>query len=234
MDDEKLLMGDICQNSGFFQLEPGPNKKAISLPLRDEDYTEDIKEVQAYLDKGHVPEYQQRDKLLPLHGPTFVEVIVTTDSGGDILSQRPQGSQRQHNGLKIRMDEWTRLDAKASPMLDLAGMAQPRREAPRQVEMAYWPGGLLAAYHYINVVYRNVVKPSHPEPRALGRPFFKYFWNNGVILITDDFIVSILIVKKIVRPGCSQEVLNVAVSSMSSLARILSALSSEPKPRASL
>ncbi|KAI8027315.1 Pyrophosphate--fructose 6-phosphate 1-phosphotransferase subunit alpha [Camellia lanceoleosa] len=51
MDDEKLLMGDICQNSGFFQLEPGPNKKAISLPLRDEDYTEDIKEVQAYLDK---------------------------------------------------------------------------------------------------------------------------------------------------------------------------------------
>ncbi|THF94181.1 hypothetical protein TEA_004444 [Camellia sinensis var. sinensis] len=41
-------------------------------------------------------------------------------------------------------------------------------------------------------------------------------------------------VKKIVRPGCSQEVLNVAVSSMSSLARILSALSSEPKPRASL
>ncbi|KAI8027218.1 Pyrophosphate--fructose 6-phosphate 1-phosphotransferase subunit alpha [Camellia lanceoleosa] len=54
MDDEKLLMGDICQNSGFFQLEPGPNKKAISLPLRDEDYTEDIKEVQAYLDKLRV------------------------------------------------------------------------------------------------------------------------------------------------------------------------------------
>ncbi|CAL5381039.1 unnamed protein product [Camellia sinensis] len=41
-------------------------------------------------------------------------------------------------------------------------------------------------------------------------------------------------VKKIVRPGCSQEVLNVAVSSMSSLARILSAMSSKPKPRASL
>ncbi|KAI7980720.1 E3 ubiquitin-protein ligase UPL6 [Camellia lanceoleosa] len=80
------------QNSGFFQLEPGPNKKAISLPLRDEDYTEDIKDVHAYLDK----------------------------------------------------------------------------------------------------------------------------------------------VKKIVRPGCSQEVLNVAVSSMSSLARILSAMSSKPKPRASL
>ncbi|KAI8025722.1 Pyrophosphate--fructose 6-phosphate 1-phosphotransferase subunit alpha [Camellia lanceoleosa] len=80
------------QNSGFFQLEPGPNKKANSLPLRDEDYTEDLKEVQAYLDK----------------------------------------------------------------------------------------------------------------------------------------------VKKIVRPGCSQEVLNVAVSSMSSLARILSAMSSKPKPRASL
>ncbi|CAL5331176.1 unnamed protein product [Camellia sinensis] len=100
MDDEKLLMGDICQNSGFFQLEPGPNKKAISLPLRDEDYTEDIKEVQAYLDK-------------------------------------------------------------------LCGLG---------VDM----------------------------------------------------------VKKIVRPGCSQQVLNVAVSSMSSLARILSALSSEPKPRASL
>ncbi|CAL5331180.1 unnamed protein product [Camellia sinensis] len=39
------------QNSGFFQLEPGPNKKAVSLPLRDEDYTEDIKDVQAYLDK---------------------------------------------------------------------------------------------------------------------------------------------------------------------------------------
>ncbi|CAL5382515.1 unnamed protein product [Camellia sinensis] len=42
------------------------------------------------------------------------------------------------------------------------------------------------------------------------------------------------LVKKIVRPGCSQEVLNVAVSSMSSLARILSAMSSKPKPRASL
>ncbi|CAL5331178.1 unnamed protein product [Camellia sinensis] len=92
MDDEKLLMDAICQNSGFFQLEPGPNKKAISLPLRDEDYTEDIKDVPAYLDK----------------------------------------------------------------------------------------------------------------------------------------------VKKIVRPGCSKEVLNVAVSSMSSLTRILSAMSSEPKPRASL
>ncbi|KAI8026946.1 E3 ubiquitin-protein ligase UPL6 [Camellia lanceoleosa] len=91
VDEDEIIVGGT-QNSGFFQLEPGPNKKAISLPLRDEDYTEDIKDVHAYLDK----------------------------------------------------------------------------------------------------------------------------------------------VKKIVRPGCSQEVLNVAVSSMSSLARILSAMSSKPKPRASL
>ncbi|XP_052194000.1 pyrophosphate--fructose 6-phosphate 1-phosphotransferase subunit alpha-like [Diospyros lotus] len=40
--------------------------------------------------------------------------------------------------------------------------------------------------------------------------------------------------KKIVRPGCSQEVLDVAVSSMSSLVRILSVTSPTPKPHASL
>ncbi|XP_057499219.1 pyrophosphate--fructose 6-phosphate 1-phosphotransferase subunit alpha-like [Actinidia eriantha] len=41
-------------------------------------------------------------------------------------------------------------------------------------------------------------------------------------------------VKKIVRLGCSQEVLNVAVSSMSSVVGILSVMSSKPKPHASL
>ncbi|CAA2934007.1 pyrophosphate--fructose 6-phosphate 1-phosphotransferase subunit alpha-like [Olea europaea subsp. europaea] len=41
-------------------------------------------------------------------------------------------------------------------------------------------------------------------------------------------------VKKIASPGCSQEVLNVALSLMSTLVRILSAMSLEQYPRASL
>ncbi|KAH7863909.1 hypothetical protein Vadar_023275 [Vaccinium darrowii] len=40
--------------------------------------------------------------------------------------------------------------------------------------------------------------------------------------------------KKIVRPGCSQEVLNIALGSMSSIVGTLSMMSSKPKPRASL
>ncbi|KAK2967895.1 hypothetical protein RJ640_001564 [Escallonia rubra] len=41
-------------------------------------------------------------------------------------------------------------------------------------------------------------------------------------------------VKKIVRPGCSEEVLNVALSSLSSLAKVLFAMSSKIKPNACL
>lgn len=41
---------DIHQSSGHFQFEPGPNKD-ISLCLQDQDYTENVKEVQVYLDK---------------------------------------------------------------------------------------------------------------------------------------------------------------------------------------
>ncbi|KAK3009016.1 hypothetical protein RJ639_013846 [Escallonia herrerae] len=41
-------------------------------------------------------------------------------------------------------------------------------------------------------------------------------------------------VKKIVRPGCSEEVLNVALSSLSSLAKVLSDMSSKIKPNSCL
>ncbi|KAG2696771.1 hypothetical protein I3843_07G072900 [Carya illinoinensis] len=41
-------------------------------------------------------------------------------------------------------------------------------------------------------------------------------------------------VKKIAKPGCSEEVLNVALSSMSSLVNLLSSMSSRSKTLASL
>lgn len=45
-----VLMVDIRQNSGHFQFEPGPNKD-ISLCSQDQQYAENVKEVQVYLDK---------------------------------------------------------------------------------------------------------------------------------------------------------------------------------------
>ncbi|KAI8545593.1 hypothetical protein RHMOL_Rhmol07G0051500 [Rhododendron molle] len=108
------------QSSGHFQFEPGPNKD-ISLCLQDQEYTENVKEVQVYL-----------DKVCPI----------------SILGSCGQVLQRDK--------------------------------------------------------------------------------------LVSSVMFSILEVRKIVRPGCSQELLNIALSSMSSLVGILSVMSSEPKPRASL
>ncbi|CAK9160160.1 unnamed protein product [Ilex paraguariensis] len=67
------------------------------------------------------------------------------------------------------------------------------------------------------------------------------FWESGLDLHNQHYIERIKelqcqldMVKEIVRPGCSEEVLNVALNSISSLVRILSMLSSKQKPHASL
>ncbi|KAA8515769.1 hypothetical protein F0562_018620 [Nyssa sinensis] len=71
-----------------------------------------------------------------------------------------------------------------------------------------------------------------------GPPKFK---KPGLCLQDHDYIgkikelqVYVDKVKKIVKPGCSQEVLEVALSSMSSLVETLSVLSSRQKPQSSL
>lgn len=45
-----FLIVDTYQSSGHFQFEPGPNKD-ISLCLQVQEGTENVKELQVYLDK---------------------------------------------------------------------------------------------------------------------------------------------------------------------------------------
>ncbi|XP_059437740.1 pyrophosphate--fructose 6-phosphate 1-phosphotransferase subunit alpha-like [Corylus avellana] len=67
--------------------------------------------------------------------------------------------------------------------------------------------------------------------------------NNDIGLCTEDLVYMEKIkelqdyldkVKNMVKPGCSQEVLKVALSSMSSLVNFLSSMSTRPKLHASL
>ncbi|XAR63327.1 hypothetical protein NMG60_11023232 [Bertholletia excelsa] len=69
---------------------------------------------------------------------------------------------------------------------------------------------------------------SSPEAPTFSAETQEYIDNIKEVLVHLDKV------KKITTPGCSQEVLNVAVSSMSSLARVLSVMSSKAKPHSAL
>nr|GMC79917.1 pyrophosphate--fructose 6-phosphate 1-phosphotransferase subunit alpha-like isoform X2 [Ipomoea batatas] len=56
------------------------------------------------------------------------------------------------------------------------------------------------------------------------------FYDADHVLKTEEVLFYVDKVKKITRPGCPPEVLDVALTSMSSLVKILSKMSSKPYP----
>ncbi|XP_059651734.1 pyrophosphate--fructose 6-phosphate 1-phosphotransferase subunit alpha-like isoform X2 [Cornus florida] len=85
-----------------------------------------------------------------------------------------------------------------------------------------------------DAIYHNTESSPFKEPDTLRKAISSCSQGDDYIEKIKDLQVYLDLVEKIVKPGCSQEMLEVALSSMSLLVRKLSVMSSKPKPHSSL